>query len=379
MKDLQMVDLKGQYSKIKEEVDAALQEVLHTTSFINGPTVKEITNNLQGYLNVKYVIPCANGTDALQVALMALNLQPGDEIICPDFTFVATAEVAELLGLKTVLVDVDPDTFMLDAAAIEKAITPKTKAIVPVHLFGQCAPMEEILDLAKKHKLFVLEDTAQAIGAAYTFSDGSVAKAGTMGTIGTTSFFPSKNLGCYGDGGALFTNDAVLAKKCRAIVNHGMGESYYYECVGVNSRLDSMQAAILTIKLKYLDDYNTARLNAANYFDKAFASSELLSTPFRSDQSTHVFHQYTLKLADGVDRDSLIAYMQAKGIPVKVYYPKPLHSFKPYQQESQKENDFKVTNDLCARVISLPMHTELDKETLEYISSSLLEFLKGVT
>jgi dTDP-4-amino-4,6-dideoxygalactose transaminase len=374
-----MVDLKGQYSKIKEEVDAALQEVLHTTSYINGPAVKEFTENLENYLEVKNVVPCANGTDALQVALMALDLQPGDEIICPDFTFVATAEVAELLGLKTVLVDVDPDTFMLDAAAIEKAITPKTKAIVPVHLFGQCAPMEEILDLASKHHLFVLEDTAQAIGAAYTFSDGSTVKAGTMGTLGTTSFFPSKNLGCYGDGGALFTNDAVLAKKCRAIVNHGMGERYFYECIGVNSRLDSMQAAILNVKLKYLDDYNTARLNAANYYDKAFASSELLSTPFRSDQSTHVFHQYTLKLADGVDRDSLIAYMQAKGIPVKVYYPKPLHSFKPYQQESHKENDFKVTKDLCSRVISLPMHTELDAEILEYITSSLLGFLKGVT
>ena len=378
MKNIQMVDLKGQYSKIKEEVDAALQEVLHTTSFINGPAVKEFTNNLQGYLNVKYVIPCANGTDALQIALMALNLQPGDEIICPDFTFVATAEVAELLGLKTVLVDVDPDTFMLSADSIEKAITPKTKAIVPVHLFGQCAPMEEILDLAKKHHLYILEDTAQAIGAAYTFSDGSVAKAGTMGALGTTSFFPSKNLGCYGDGGALFTNDAELAKKCRAIVNHGMGESYYYECVGVNSRLDSIQAAILTIKLKYLDDYNTARLNAANYYDKAFASCEFLSTPFRSDQSTHVFHQYTLKLADGVDRDALEAHMQTKGIPVKVYYPKPLHSFIPYQQESHKENDFKVTKDLCARVISLPMHTELDTQTLAYISSSLLAFLKGV-
>jgi dTDP-4-amino-4,6-dideoxygalactose transaminase len=374
MKNIQMVDLKGQYSEIKEEVDAALQEVLHTTSYINGPAVKEFTNNLQGYLNVKYVIPCANGTDALQVALMALGLQPGDEIICPDFTFVATAEVAELLGLNTVLVDVDPDTFMLDAAAIEKAITPKTKAIVPVHLFGQCAPMEEILILAKKHKLFVLEDTAQAIGAAYTFSDGSTAKAGTMGTLGTTSFFPSKNLGCYGDGGALFTNDEVLAKKCRAIVNHGMGERYFYECIGVNSRLDSMQAAILNVKLKYLDDYNAARLNAANYYDKAFVSSELLSTPFRSDQSTHVFHQYTLKLADGIDRESLVAYMQVKGIPVKVYYPKPLHSFKPYKQESIKENDFKVTNDLCARVISLPMHTELDAETLAYITNSLLSF-----
>jgi len=369
-----MVDLKGQYNKIKDEVDASVQEVMQSTSYINGPAVIEFTNNLENYLQVKNVIPCANGTDALQIALMALGLQPGDEVICPDFTFVATAEVAELLGLKTVLVDVDPDTFMLSAKSVEKAITSKTKAIVPVHLFGQCAPMEELLDLAKKHNLFVIEDTAQAIGAEYTFSDGSRAKAGTMGAIGTTSFFPSKNLGCYGDGGALYTNNEVLAKKCRAIVNHGMGEQYFYECIGVNSRLDSMQAAVLNVKLKYLDDYNAARLNAANYYDKAFSSCTKLRTPKRVGNSTHAFHQYTLKLADGVDRAALINHMEHKGIPVKVYYPKPLHSFQPYRLDSYNEADFKVTNDLCSRVISLPMHTELDEEALVYITNSLLSF-----
>lgn len=370
-----MVDLKGQYNKIKEEVDASIKEVMDTTSYINGSAVKSFSRNLESYLNVENVIPCANGTDALQIALMALGLEAGDEIICPDFTFVATAEVAELLGLQTVLVDVDTDTFMVNASTIEKAITPKTKAIVPVHLFGQCAPMEEILELARKYNLFVIEDTAQAIGAEYTFTDGRIAKAGTMGDVGTTSFFPSKNLGCYGDGGALFTNDEQLAKKCRAIVNHGMGERYYYECVGVNSRLDSMQAAILNVKLKHLDSYNAARLKAANYYNNAFQVCDSLIIPKRNFNSTHVFHQYTLKLVDKVNRGELLAYMESKGIPVKVYYPKPLHSFKPYQLERYLESDFEVTNDLCSRVISLPMHTELNEETIEYICSSLLEFL----
>lgn len=375
MNKIQMVDLKGQYNKIKEEVDASIKEVMDTTSYINGSAVKSFSRNLESYLNVENVIPCANGTDALQIALMALGLEAGDEIICPDFTFVATAEVAELLGLQTVLVDVDTDTFMVNASTIEKAITPKTKAIVPVHLFGQCAPMEEILELARKYNLFVIEDTAQAIGAEYTFTDGRIAKAGTMGDVGTTSFFPSKNLGCYGDGGALFTNDEQLAKKCRAIVNHGMGERYYYECVGVNSRLDSMQAAILNVKLKHLDSYNAARLKAANYYNNAFQVCDSLIIPKRNFNSTHVFHQYTLKLVDKVNRGELLAYMESKGIPVKVYYPKPLHSFKPYQLERYLESDFEVTNDLCSRVISLPMHTELNEETIEYICSSLLEFL----
>ena len=376
MKNIQMVDLKGQYNKIKEEVDVAMNEVMETASYINGPAVKSFSSNLEKYLGVNHVIPCANGTDALQIALMALGLKAGDEVICPDFTFVATAEVAEVLGLQTVLVDVDPDTFMIDLASAEKALTPKTKAIVPVHLFGQCADMEAILAFAKKHKLFVLEDTAQAIGAEYTFSDGTVAKAGTMGDFGSTSFFPSKNLGCFGDGGAIFTNNELLAKKCRAIVNHGMGERYFYECIGVNSRLDSLQAAILGVKLQYLDDYNQARLNAATYYDKAFASCNSLITPKRASNSTHVFHQYTLKFADGVDRDSLLAHMADKAVPVKVYYPQPLHSFEPYKVSSYSEDDFKVTNDLCSRVISLPMHTELDEETLVYITSSLLAFFK---
>ena len=376
MKNIQMVDLKGQYNKIKEEVDVAMNEVMETASYINGPAVKSFSSNLEKYLGVNHVIPCANGTDALQIALMALGLKAGDEVICPDFTFVATAEVAEVLGLQTVLVDVDPDTFMIDLASAEKALTPKTKAIVPVHLFGQCADMEAVLAFAKKHDLYVIEDTAQAIGAEYTFSDGTVAKAGTMGDFGSTSFFPSKNLGCFGDGGAIFTNNELLAKKCRAIVNHGMGERYFYECIGVNSRLDSLQAAILGVKLQYLDDYNQARLNAATYYDKAFASCNSLITPKRASNSTHVFHQYTLKLADGVDRDSLLAHMADKAVPVKVYYPQPLHSFEPYKVSSYSEDDFKVTNDLCSRVISLPMHTELDEETLVYITSSLLAFFK---
>lgn len=378
MKNIQMVDLKGQYLKIQEEVDAAMGEVVSNCSFINGPAVSQFTSNLASYLGVKHLIPCANGTDGLQVALMALGLKAGDEILCPDFTFVATAEVAEVLGLQTVLVDVDPDTFMIDLQSAEKAITQKTKAIVPVHLFGQCAPMEQVLAFAKKYKLRVIEDTAQAIGATYTFSDGSVAKAGTMGDIGTTSFFPSKNLGCFGDGGALFTNDDELAKKCKSIVNHGMDERYYYDCIGINSRLDAIQAAVLDVKLKYLDSYNAARLAAANKYDQAFTTCKLLQIPKRAANSNHVFHQYTLKLDDGVDREALLKYMSDKGIPVKVYYPKALHSFAPYRLDRYKEEDFSVTNDLCNRVISLPMHTELDEVTIDYICSSLLSFLNAV-
>ena len=373
-----MVDLKGQYIKIQKEVELAIDQVIQSTSFINGPIVAEFSSNLESYLSVANVIPCANGTDALQIALMALGLKKGDEVICPDFTFVATAEVAELLGLKVVLVDVDPNTFTITAASIEKAITPKTKAIVPVHLFGQCAPMEAILALANKYNLFVVEDTAQAIGAEYTFSNGAKVKAGTMGDIGTTSFFPSKNLGCFGDGGAVFTNNEELALRCKSITNHGMNDQYFYECVGVNSRLDSIQAAVLKVKLKYLDSYNAARLSAANYYDKAFSDCEHLVIPYRSEKSSHVFHQYTLKLSSKINRNSLVAYMKEKGITVKIYYPSPLHIFTPYKQLASREVDFTVTNNLCSSVISLPIHTELDEETLAYISSSLLTFVKGI-
>jgi len=378
MKNIQMVDLKSQYIKIQKEIDTAMQQVVLSSSFINGPDVIAFSAHLENYLSVANVIPCANGTDALQIALMALGLEKGDEIICPDFTFVATAEVAELLGLKTVLVDVDPDTFMLTAEGIEKAITSKTKAVVPVHLFGQCAPMESILSLAKTHNLFVIEDAAQAIGSVYTFSDGRKEKAGTMGSLGTTSFFPSKNLGCFGDGGAVFTNNDALSKKCKAIVNHGMGDQYFYECIGINSRLDSIQAAVLKVKLKYLDSYNKSRLEAANYYDKAFSSCKELSIPVRSENSTHVFHQYTLKLSADVNREALVTYMLGRGIPVKIYYPKPLHSFSVYKHCVTNEKDFLITNELCSSVISLPMHTELEVETLQYITSSLLDYLKNL-
>lgn len=377
MRNIQMVDLKGQYIKIQTKIDQAIQQVLQSSSFINGSIVKEFSSSLEIYLSVANVIPCGNGTDALQIALMSLGLKKGDEVICPDFTFVATAEVIELLGFKTVLVDVDPTTFMLTAESIEKEITPKTKAIIPVHLFGQCAPMEEIIALAKKHNLFVIEDAAQAIGAEYTFSDGRKFKAGTIGDIGTTSFFPSKNLGCFGDGGALFTHNDSLAAKCRAITNHGMNTQYSYECVGLNSRLDSIQAAVLNVKLSYLDSYNAARLKAANYYDKAFSDCKQLETPYRTEQSSHVFHQYTLKLNPSINREELIAYMNNKGIPVKVYYPIPLHSFDPYKQSIDREDQFAVSDNLCSTVISLPMHTELDDETLAYISSSLLAFVIG--
>ncbi len=375
MEKIHMVDLNGQYLKIKEELKESMDQVLGQSSFINGPAVKSFCNNLEQYLNVAHVVPCANGTDALQVAIMAMGLEPGDEVLCPDFTFVATAEVAGVLGLKTVLVDVDADTFMIDLTAAEKAITSKTKAIVPVHLFGQCANMEAILDFASKHDLKVIEDAAQAIGAVYTFSDGRIAKAGTMGDIGTTSFFPSKNLGCFGDGGALFTNDDGLAEKCRSIVNHGMDERYFYDRIGINSRLDSLQAAVLDVKLKYLDKYNSARLKAANTYDNLFKSSNRLKLPSRSLSSSHVFHQYTLTLSEEIDRDGLLKHMSSKRIPVKVYYPKALHTFHPYKLKRYKEIDFKVTNDLCNRVISLPMHTELDDKTIEYICKSLLEHL----
>jgi dTDP-4-amino-4,6-dideoxygalactose transaminase len=374
VKKIQMVDLKTQYEKIKPEVDAAIQNVLNNTAFINGPEVKAFQAELEEYLGAKHVIPCANGTDALQIAMMALDLKPGDEIITADFTYVATAEVIALLGLKPVLVDVIPDTFDIDINAIEKAITPKTKAIVPVHLFGQCANMETLMQLAKKHNLYVIEDTAQAIGAVYRYTDGTTKKAGTIGTIGCTSFFPSKNLGCYGDGGAIFTNDDSLAAKIRMIANHGQSVQYMHDSIGVNSRLDSIQAAILRIKLRDLDNYAAARNKAAAHYDKAFANNPKLKTPSRAKYSDHVFHQYTLQL-NGVDRDKLREFLASKDIPAMIYYPIPLHMQKAYLDPRYKKGDFPVTEKLCASVVSLPMHTELDEDTLNYISSSVLEFV----
>ncbi|TDU43836.1 dTDP-4-amino-4,6-dideoxygalactose transaminase [Gelidibacter sediminis] len=370
-----MVDLKGQYQKIKDVVDASISQVLETTAYINGPQVHEFQKNLETYLNVKHVIPCANGTDALQIAMMGLDLKPGDEVITADFTFAATVEVIALLQLTPVLVDVDPNTFNIDVEAIKKAITPKTKAIVPVHLFGQCANMEAIMDIAKAHNLYVIEDNAQAIGATYTYSDGKKAKVGTIGHVASTSFFPSKNLGCYGDGGAIFTNDDALAHKLRGIVNHGMYERYHHDVVGVNSRLDSIQAAVLNSKLKHLDSYNAARINAANAYDQAFKGHEHIVTPFREGSvDNHVFHQYTLKVKD-VNRDALVKHLNENGIPCGVYYPIPLHLQKAYKDSRYKEEDFTVTNQLVKEVISLPMHTELNMEQIEYITSTVINFI----
>jgi UDP-2-acetamido-2-deoxy-ribo-hexuluronate aminotransferase len=375
MKKIHMVDLKSQYDKMQKEIDEAVLNVIRSTAFINGPEVKSFQAELEQYLNVKHVIPCANGTDALQIAMMALGLKPGDEVITASFTYVATAEVIALLGLTPVLVDVYPDTFDIDVEAIEKAITPKTKAIVPVHLFGQCANMERILTLSKKHNLFVIEDVAQAIGAEYTFSDGSVKKAGAMGDIGCTSFFPSKNLGCYGDGGAMYTNNEELAKKMRMIANHGQSVQYVHDSIGVNSRLDSIQAAILRIKLRQLDAYAAARNKAAAYYDKVFANHPKIKTPARAKNTTHVFHQYTLQL-NGVDRAALREYLASKDIPAMIYYPIPLHMQKAYTDSRYKEGDFPITEKLCACVISLPMHTELEEEQLRYITEAVLEFCK---
>ncbi|MFZ7117176.1 MAG: DegT/DnrJ/EryC1/StrS family aminotransferase [Bacteroidota bacterium] len=375
MKKLHMVDLISQYQKIKPEVDKAISDTVTSSAYINGPEVKAFQAELEKYLNVGHVINCANGTDALQIAMMALNLQPGDEVITASFTYVATAEVIALLKLKPVLVEVIPGTFSIDPVAIEKAITPKTKAIVPVHLFGQCADMEPIMKIAAKHNLYVIEDVAQAIGADYTFSDGRKQKAGTIGTIGCTSFFPSKNLGCMGDGGAMFTNDAELAKKIRMIANHGQSVQYVHDEIGVNSRLDSIQAAILRVKLKHLDSYAAARQKAAAYYDNAFRGSTKIKTPERSKNSTHVFHQYTLVL-DGVNRDELRHYLAEKEIPAMIYYPIPLHMQKAYKDDRYKEGNFPVTEKLCANVLSLPMHTELDEEQLEYITRAVLEFCK---
>jgi len=373
-KKIQMVDLKSQYLKIKAEVDAGIEEVISNTAFINGPAVKEFQADLENYLHVKHVIPCANGTDALQIAMMALDLKPGDEVITASFTYVATAEVIGLLGLTPVLVDVYEDTFDINIEAIEKAITPKTKAIVPVHLFGQCADMERIMALAQKHNLFVIEDVAQAIGADYTFNDGTIRKAGTIGTIGCTSFFPSKNLGCYGDGGAIYTNDDDLAKKLRMIAHHGQSVQYVHDVLGVNSRLDTIQAAILKVKLKHLDEYAAARNKAADFYDVAFANHPKLKTPVRVKNSTHVFHQYTLQLI-GVDRKLLREQLAERGIPAMIYYPIPLHEQNAYKSDRFKKEDFPITEKLCATVLSLPMHTEMEEEMLIYITDNLIELL----
>ena len=370
-----MVDLKGQYDKLKTEIDAGIQDVINTTAFINGPAVKEFQADFEKYLNVKHVIPCANGTDALQIAMMALDLKPGDEVITASFTYVATAEVIGLLGLTPVLVDVYSDTFDINIEAIEKAITSKTKAIVPVHLFGQCADMERIMAVAKKYNLYVIEDVAQAIGADYTFSDGRKAKAGTIGTIGCTSFFPSKNLGCYGDGGAIYTNDDDLAKKLRMVAHHGQSVQYVHDVLGVNSRLDTIQAVVLRAKLKHLDEYAAARNKVADYYDKALANHPKLKTPVRVKNSTHVFHQYTLQLTN-IDRTKLKEQLSERGIPAMVYYPIPLHQQNAYKSDRFKSGDFPVTEKLCATVLSLPMHTEMDEEILHYITTNLLKLLE---
>ncbi len=375
MKKIEMVDLKGQYEQIKEEVNRSILETIESTLFINGPKVKSFQDHLEKYLGVKHVIPCANGTDALQIALMSLGLKPGDEVITSNFTFAATVEVISLLGLTPILVDVDPKTFNINIPSIEKAIGPKTKAIIPVHLFGQVADMAEILALAEENNLYVIEDNAQSIGANYTFSDGSKKKTGTLGHIGTTSFFPSKNLGAYGDGGAIFTNDNELAHTIRGIVNHGMYIRYQHDVVGVNSRLDSVQAAILNIKLNYLDIYNEFRKAAALKYNQRLADNPKLVTPFRKgDCDTHVYHQYTLKVIDG-DRDSLVNHLNDKGIPCGVYYPIPLHLQKAYVSENYKDDDFKVTNEIVNQVISLPMHTELTDNQIDFITDTVKSFL----
>jgi len=374
MRPIQMVDLKQQYTKIKVEVDSSIATVVASAAFINGPAVTEFAMSLAAYNGSKHVIPCANGTDALQIAMMALDLQPGDEVITPSFTYIATTEVVALLRLTPVFVDVDPRTFCMDPAALEAAITPRTKAVVPVHLYGHAAPMDEIMAIAKRHNLYVIEDNAQAIGSAYTSKDGARKKTGAIGTIGCTSFFPSKNLGCYGDGGAIFTDDDALATRLKMIANHGQNKRYYHEMVGCNSRLDTIQAAVLNVKLKRLDEYIDARRAAADYYDKAFAAHPKITTPFRAPYSHHVFHQYTLIL-EGADRNGLNEYLAAKGIPSMIYYPVPAHRQQMFAASGGSNYHLPTTDWLTERVISLPMHTELDEEQLHAISTAVLEFL----
>lgn len=369
-----MVDLKRQYLKIKSEIDAAVLNVLENSMFIGGSEVNNFADNLSKYLGIKHVIPCANGTDALQIALMALDLKPGDEVITPSFTFIATTEVIALLNLKPVFVDVDKDTFCVNAESIRKAITPRTKAIIPVHLYGQAANMEQIMAIAKEHNIAVIEDNAQAIGADYIFKDGTSKKAGSIGTIGCTSFFPSKNLGCYGDGGAIFSNDDALAAKIKMIANHGQSKRYYHDLVGCNSRLDALQAAVLNIKLPLLDSYIEARRSAADRYDKGFANNSKITTPARSSYSRHVFHQYTLIL-DGVDRDELPKYLEQYNIPAMIYYPVPSHKQKMFDSFGGSDYSLPNTDWLTSRVISLPMHTELDNDQQDQIIDKVLEFV----
>ena len=375
MRKIQMVDLQTQYQFIKPQVDTGMQEVLTSAQFINGPTVRNFQADLEAYLAVKHVIPCANGTDALQVAMMGLGLKPGDEVVTADFTFAATVEVIALLGLTPVLVDVLPDTFNIDPDAVEKAITPNTKAIVPVHLFGQVADMDRIMDIAQKHDLFVIEDNAQGIGATHTNAAGTKVKTGGIGHVGSTSFFPSKNLGCYGDGGAIFTNDDDLAHTIRGVVNHGMYKRYHHDVVGVNSRLDSLQAVVLNEKLKLLDFYNERRKWAAIRYSQLLQDHPKIETPITSgDCDSHVYHQYTLKIV-GADRDALVAHLQQHDIPCGVYYPIPLHLQKAYADKRYKEEDFAVTNQLINQVVSLPMHSELDEDQIQFICKTILAFL----
>jgi UDP-2-acetamido-2-deoxy-ribo-hexuluronate aminotransferase len=378
MENIQMVDLKSQYAKIKDEINAGIQEVIDKASFIKGPQVKKFEDSLAKYLNVKHVIACANGTDALQIAMMALDLKQGDEILLPVFTYVATAEVIALLGLTPVMVDVEPETFCIDIKLIESKITEKTKAIVPVHLFGQCANMDEIKKLALKYNLYLIEDTAQALGSQYTFQNGTKQRAGCMGTIGTTSFFPSKNLGCYGDGGALMTNDDALAQKIRMICNHGQSVQYIHDVIGVNSRLDSIQAAVLNAKLPHLDSYEYARNEAANYYDEWLGNHPNIIIPKRNAKSTHVFHQYTLQLK-GIDRDLVRKKLSESQIPSMVYYPIELHKQKAFITNNKPEEHFPVSEMLCKSVLSLPIHTEMTKETIEYIASNLLAIVNELS
>ena len=376
MRPIQMVDTKSQYLKIKSAVDTAIHEVLDSAAYINGKPVQDFTAALNTYQGSAHTITCGNGTDALQIALMALDLQPGDEVITPSYTYIATTEVVALLKLKPVFVEVDPKTFCIDPVSVRNAITPKTKAIVPVHLYGHAAPMEEIMQIAAEFGLYVIEDNAQAIGCDYTFLDGSKKKTGSIGTVGATSFYPSKNLGAYGDGGAIFTNDAALAQKMKMIANHGQQTRYYHEMVGCNSRLDSMQAAVLNIKLKQLDDYTNARQNAANFYNNAFAGNEKITVPYVAPYSTHVYHQYTLQLHN-VNRDALSAYLVEKKIPSMIYYPVPGHRQKMFSGFDLPPVDLTITDWLTERVISLPMHTEMDQEQLSYITENVLNFINN--
>lgn len=375
MKKIQMVDLVSQYEKIKTEVDTAISGVLQSAQFINGPDVQSFREELEAYLGVKHVIPCGNGTDALQIALMAIGAKPGDEVITPSFTFIATTEVIALLGLKPVFVDVDKDTFCMDHQKLEDAITDRTIAIVPVHLYGQAANMEEIMSIANRHDLTVIEDNAQAIGSDYTFSNGSTKKTGTIGHIGSTSFFPSKNLGGYGDGGAIFTNDDKLAGEMRMIVNHGQSKRYYHDRVGVNSRLDTIQAAVLRIKLRHLDEYINARRKVADYYDARFKNIAGISTPFRAADSNHVFHQYTLVL-EGIDRDGLNAFLADKDVPSMIYYPVPGHRQKMFETFGSASTELPITDWLTERVLSLPIHTEMEDEQLKYICDCIVEYIE---